>query len=724
MPSSTAQNLCLHYLDPSGRRRLALTPDALRAVVTSRRDAGQHAVALVQHATPHAFTLSFDDAHRSVLTEAAPLLRALDVPATLFVPTAWVGMSDEFLSWDELRALRDLGWSLGSHTVTHPRMSWRLHGEADRATQARLDEECARSREVMERALGVEVTLFAYPYGEAPEPAREAVRRAGYTTAFTVSDTLAWDGDPLRVPRLDGPPERAPAVGQEPIPLSVVVPACDRVAVLREVVQRLSAQSYPEDRYEVLVVDDGSREDLAPALRDARANVRLIPHAGEPGTFRAGMARQRGADEARFEHLAFLDADVAVDRDFLWHLDWIHQRVPRAVILGYLSGYNLHDLGKTHTLADLAGRDTLDGSLGVIPDRSREPTLRACLDNLDWLDEPWRLAYTGNLSVPRALLREVSGFARDFRGWGLEDLDLGVRLHRAHATWVFARFAVGYHLLDPTEGPSRNPFRRAHPTRDDFAGYLANLDTLRAQHPDHPGVAAFCEQSRHDVDETCGRPYTVGVECGGESVVRSPWHRALHRCAPGGVRVDELLDRVAYAQKVGARQLYVLGGEPAEHPGFLPLLRASRAAGLRTLVETNAIPFAHKGFARTAADAGMDHAVLEVWTFAREGFAAGVTALRDAGVRRSARVMVCDETVGALDETLATLARDEIPIDEAVLIGDVAAATLPAGVRVRRVELGPDPAALPPFPGPSPASGEGWRTSGGDMVHAHNERAV
>jgi peptidoglycan/xylan/chitin deacetylase (PgdA/CDA1 family) len=211
--SLTAQNLCLHYLDPSGRRRLALTPDALRAVVTSRRDAGQHAVALAAHTTPDAFTLSFDDAHRSVLTHAAPVLRALDAPATLFVPTAWVGMSDEFLSWDELRALRDLGWTLGAHSVTHPRMSWRLHGEDDAAMQSRLDEECARAREVMERELGIDVTLFAYPYGEAPAPAREAVRRAGYTTAFTVSDTLAWEGDPLRVPRLDGAPERAPRGG-------------------------------------------------------------------------------------------------------------------------------------------------------------------------------------------------------------------------------------------------------------------------------------------------------------------------------------------------------------------------------------------------------------------------------------------------------------------------------------------------------------------------------
>src|SRR5690606_8369042 len=110
---------------------------------------------------------------------------------------------------------------------------------------------------------------------------------------------------------------------------------------------------------------------------------------GVDATFRAGQARQWGADHARFDHLAFLDADVAVGSDFLWHLDWVHRRERDAVVLGYLSGYNLHDLGFVHTLADVRGRDV--DALSVIPDRSREPTLRACLDNLEWLSDPWSL---------------------------------------------------------------------------------------------------------------------------------------------------------------------------------------------------------------------------------------------------------------------------------------------------------------------------------------------
>ncbi len=658
----TAHNLCLHYVGEGGA--LWQSPAELTARLVALEAQGLRPASLADYVggAPGAdrYTVSFDDAHRSVMDALAPLA-ARGVTATVFAPTAYVGSSDDFLTWDELRSLRDAGWTIASHTVTHPRLAWRLYDEDEAAHRRRIDDELARSRDVIARELGDAPALFAYPFGEASPMAREAAARAGYDAAFTVAGDSAWAGDRFAIPRVEPP---APDVPEEPTRFSVIVPAFDRARILSDVVTRLASQTYPPDRYEVLVVDDGSREDLTPIFAEMPDRVRLLPSAGD-ATFRAGQARQRGADAARFEHLAFLDADVAVDPDFLWHLDWVHRRSADTVLLGYLSGYNLHDLGHLHRPDDVIGAP-LDG-LSVICDRSREPTLRACLDNLDWLDEPWGLTYTGNLSLPAALLRRVGGFAREFEGWGLEDLDLGVRLHRAGARFAFSRFALGVHVVDPSEPESRNPFRRDAPRREDFAGYLANLDRFEARHPDDPAVRAHAERARRDIEETCGRPMTVGVEVGGQASVRSVHHRALHRVQPGGRPLEELLDRVAYAAKVRAQTLYLLGGAVAERPDLIRLLEAASAAVGWVSMETLAYPFARPGLVDEAARAGLRGVVALVETLDPEtyealhgpgtfaAFDAGLRALEAAPFERAAHLVVSARTMPSVASIVSLL---------------------------------------------------------------------
>lgn len=675
---SHANNLYFHYASAGASpRRMTISVEALARVVEAERAAGRRPGRLTEYldGAPDGacFTVSFDDAHASVLAHAAPLLAELDVPATLFVPTAFVGTSDELLDWDALGRLRELGWTLGAHSHTHPRMGWRLYDEDEAAHRARLLDECVRARETMARELGEAPRLFAYPFGEAPDLAREAVAAAGYDAAFTVAPSAAWDGDRLRIPRVEGQPP-PPGVSEARTSFSVVVPAFERVKILSEVVTRLAKQTYPRDRYEVIVVDDGSREDVSPIFAEMPENVRLVRQGD--AAFRAGQARQRGAREARHDVLAFLDADVAVGKDFLWHLDWAHRHVEDAVLLGYLSGYNLHDLGHVHTLDEVRGQD-LD-RLRVIPDRSREPALRATFDHPEWLDDPWTLTYTGNVSLSRSLFERVGGFADDFVGWGLEDLDLGYRLHRAGARFVFSRFAIGFHLTDPHEAAPRNPFRRRAPTRDAFAGYLANLARLEAAHAGDPAIAAFAARSRADVEETCSRPHTVGIEWGGAATVRSPWHRRLHRVIPGGVPLHELCDRVAYAEKVRARSVYLLGGAPAEHGAFLEVVRRARDVVEWVAMRTLVYPFAAPGLARAARAAGVVAATCEVHAMRRDvheailgpdtfdAFRRGLDALAEAGIERSARVVRSPRAAAAHEDTLAALAAEGIRVDEVV----------------------------------------------------------
>ena len=89
----SAENLYLHYVsDGPPRRRQTISRADLRNLITSRRSAGRRSASLEAYRSgapdPDAFTLSFDDAHASVLAHAAPVLAELDMPATLFVPTS------------------------------------------------------------------------------------------------------------------------------------------------------------------------------------------------------------------------------------------------------------------------------------------------------------------------------------------------------------------------------------------------------------------------------------------------------------------------------------------------------------------------------------------------------------------------------------------------------------------------------------------------------------
>ena len=140
--------------------------------------------------------VTFDDGFRSVHRYARPVLSELGLPATVFVPTGpmggppmrwpglyeWIGTPYEEelapLSWDELRQLRDAGWEVASHTVSHPRLI--------RLSDAALASELSESRQHCAREMGRPCESLAYPYGEHDQRVRAAARDAGYAGAASI----------------------------------------------------------------------------------------------------------------------------------------------------------------------------------------------------------------------------------------------------------------------------------------------------------------------------------------------------------------------------------------------------------------------------------------------------------------------------------------------------------------------------------------------------------
>jgi glycosyltransferase involved in cell wall biosynthesis len=90
----------------------------------------------------------------------------------------------------------------------------------------------------------------------------------------------------------------------EPL-VSVIIPARDSAATLERTLTALADQTLDEP-FEVLVVDDGSRDGTAQVAERHAAFVRLIQNERSMGP---GAARNRGVAQARGSVLAFTDAD-------------------------------------------------------------------------------------------------------------------------------------------------------------------------------------------------------------------------------------------------------------------------------------------------------------------------------------------------------------------------------------------------------------------------------
>lgn len=115
----------------------------------------------------------------------------------------------------------------------------------------------------------------------------------------------------------------------EPPYVSVIVPVRDGAEALAGCLAALTRQSYQRDRYEVIVVDNGSTEDLRPAMpADDRF---VLIREDKPGSY---AARNAGLEKAAGTILAFTDGDCLPDPRWLDEAVTELSREPRADLIG------------------------------------------------------------------------------------------------------------------------------------------------------------------------------------------------------------------------------------------------------------------------------------------------------------------------------------------------------------------------------------------------------
>ncbi len=211
--------------------------------------------------------------------------------------------------------------------------------------------------------------------------------------------------------------------------ISVIICTYNGADLLGETLSSLERQTYPRDRFEVIVVDDGSTDETANIAR--RHRVRLIGHETNRGI---GAGRNTGLAAARGELIAYTDDDCIADENWLFHLAAAF-RSPEVMGAGgktlplslatptqrYMdhSGY-----GNPAPLSVTGGSSPLDRFVTYLRQMLRP--LHTTLQSGDAVHD----VYTLNAAYRTELLRAIGGFDEQLRA--SEDTDVSARLHATY----------------------------------------------------------------------------------------------------------------------------------------------------------------------------------------------------------------------------------------------------------------------------------------------------
>jgi GT2 family glycosyltransferase len=266
---------------------------------------------------------------------------------------------------------------------------------------------------------------------------------------------------------------------------SVIIPTYNRLPALRRCLDALARLDYPRERFEVIVVDDGSTAPVADAVLapELDLTVRRFPNAGP------ARARNLGAECARGRYLAFTDDDCTPTPTWLRALENGATAFPDAALGGRTINALPDNLcsALSQLVVDVAyacynsdprhARFFASNNLAVPADRFRDvggfdPGFRTAEDRdlcERWLQSGQRLVYVPDAVICHAHSLTLRGLWRQHFHYGRG----AYRFHRRHPHW--RRFDLDRRFYIALMS---RPCAKAHPRRSALLMFLLAVQQM------------------------------------------------------------------------------------------------------------------------------------------------------------------------------------------------------------------------------------------------------
>lgn len=230
--------------------------------------------------------------------------------------------------------------------------------------------------------------------------------------------------------------------------ISILVSTFERPRHLERVLTSIACQENVQGRFEVVVTDDGSRDDTLDVVRHFAEHcdfpVRQTTHAHRD--FQLAKCRNDGVRAGSAPYLLFLDGDCVIPTDHVQQ--HLKRRTPGVTWSGFCYRLDQASSEKIDMAAVMRGDYLAMPSTGEIR-KLRSLALKSRF--YSWIRHPTKpRLFGGNIGVWRNDYERINGYDENFVGWGGEDDDLRLRLRRAgvriHSILPWTRT---YHLWHP-----------------------------------------------------------------------------------------------------------------------------------------------------------------------------------------------------------------------------------------------------------------------------------